>query len=62
MSDEYDVFAVEKKPAPKVQPKPAPEPEPAPEEAPPNGLTKEEFEKVRRDIFRMWNPEPEEIR
>jgi hypothetical protein len=34
----------------------------AAEEAPPNGLTREEFQKVRRDIFRMWHGEPEETR
>lgn len=65
MSDGYDVFE-KPKPAPKakVQPKPEPEPEvkDEAEEAPPEGMTREEVEKLRRDIFRMWHPEPEETR
>lgn len=53
----------EEKPAPKPAPKPEPEAKAEPEpEAPPNDLTPEEFEKVRRDVHRMWNPEPEETR
>jgi hypothetical protein len=57
-SDQEKAELVIEKPAPKA--KAAEEAPPA--EVPPNGLTREEFEKVRRDIFRMWNPEPEETR
>ena len=62
MGTEYDVFDVEPKPEPKpaAKAKAAPAPEPAEENR--NGLTPEEFAAVRRDIRRMWSPEPEETR
>ena len=56
----YDVFDVEPKPDEKPKAKAAPAPEPAEENR--NGLTPEEFAAVRRDIRRMWSPEPEETR
>ena len=47
---------LEEKPAPKAKAKDDDEPKR------PENLTKEELEKVRRDIRRMWHPEPEETR
>jgi hypothetical protein len=54
MGTDYDVFEPEPKPATKAKAEPG--------DVPPNGLTPEEFAAVRRDIRRMWRPEPEETR
>ena len=65
MGTEHDVFEPEPKPEVKPDTKAKAKPEavkPEAEEAPPNGLTREEFAKVRHDIFRMWHGEPEETR
>ena len=59
MSDEYDVFAVEEKPAPKPKAKAEPVAE---DPIRPANLTEEQLAAVRRDIRRMWHPEPEETR
>ena len=58
MSEEYDVFEVGEKPA-----KPAPKPKAeAKDESQPENMTPEDFAALRRDIRRMWSPEPEETR
>lgn len=60
MSEEFDVFEVEEKPA---KPAPKPKPEVKDDEAKlPENLTPERLAEIRRDIRRMWNPEPEETR
>lgn len=56
MTDDYDVFEPAEKPAPQVKA------EPKPENDKPVNMTEEEFAAVRRDVRRMWTPEPEETR
>lgn len=57
MSEECGVFEVEPKPAPKPEVKAEPK-----DEDQPANMTPEAFAALRRDIRRMWNPEPEETR
>lgn len=57
MSEDYDVFEVEAKPAPKAKAKAEPK-----DESQPENMTPEEFAALRRDVRRMWSPEPEETR
>lgn len=57
MSEEYDVFEVEPKPADKPKAKAEPR-----DESQPANMSKEEFAELREAMFRMWNPEPEETR
>lgn len=57
MSEDYDVFEVEAKPEPKAKAKAEPK-----DESQPENMTPEEFAALRRDVRRMWSPEPEETR
>lgn len=59
MDEDYDVFEPAPKPAPKAKPEPKPEPR---DESQPANMTPEAFAELRKDLFRMWNPEPEETR
>jgi hypothetical protein len=63
VAEKYNVFDSQKDApkAPAARPAaPAPKDDDVPADT--GGLTADEFKKLRHDIYRMWNAEPEETR
>jgi hypothetical protein len=60
-TDSHDVFEPEPKPAAKTEVKAEPKPK-ADDAVRPANLTEAELAGLRKDIRRMWSPEPEETR